>query len=44
MAQRNGFATQMQRTEKEKEIEREKEKDTLTKQPMQIGKILRGGI
>jgi hypothetical protein len=44
MAQRNGFATQMQRTEIEKEKEREKEKDTLTKQPMQIGKILRGGI
>jgi hypothetical protein len=44
MAQRNGFATQMQRTEREKEIEREKEKDTLTNKPMQVGKILRGGI
>ena len=44
LAQRNGSATVLQRTEIEKEIEREKEKDTYSNKPMQIGKILRGGI
>jgi hypothetical protein len=40
-AQRNGFTTVLQRTEKEKEKENEREKDTSTK-PMSIKQILGG--
>lgn len=43
-AQRNGSATVLQRSEIEREKEKEREKDTYSNKPMQIGKILRGGI
>lgn len=44
MAQRNGFATARQRSEIDNDRENDKEKDTYLNKPMQVGKILRGGI
>ncbi len=44
MAHRNGYATAGQRSDIEREKDNEKEKDTYSNKPMQVGKILRGGI
>lgn len=44
MAQRNGSATRMQRTEIDNEREKEKERDTYSNKPRRIGEILGGSI